>query len=302
MKIDRLIAITMFLSNREIVSASTLANRFEVSKRTIQRDISVLNQAGIPIISTYGINGGYEIMDGFKLTKQVANIDDYLNIITAIKGLCTAYDNEKINSTLEKVLFSMQGGEQRVFIDFTVAREGIQVNEYLQVIEKAIYDKKPLCIEYTSAEQISSIRLVEPLALSYKWYSWYLFAYCTKKNDYRLFKLPRILKCEPTLGIFTKKHKNIELLMKSEQAIDKRKYFKIRLLCKREIKQQVLEYLNCNIIEEHKNGDFILSMSVPFERMWFSLLMGFGNKVQVLEPNELKIKLKQKAKEILSIY
>lgn len=302
MKLDRLIAITMFLLNRDIVSASALAKRFEVSKRTIQRDIETLNNAGIPIISTYGAEGGYEIMDGFKLTKQIAGVDDYLNIITALKGLSTAYENEKINTTLEKALTSMQGGDQRIFIDFTVAREKAYINDYLQIIEKAVYTKKLLRIKYTNAEGVLSKRTVEPLALSFQWYTWYLFAYCTNKNDYRLFKLPRITSCETLPGAFSKEHGNVEYLMKHKQSPDKRKYYNTRILCKREIRQQALEYLSGNIVEECENGDFIISINAPFEHMWFSLLMGFGDKVQVLDSDGLKDMLKQKAKEILTIY
>jgi predicted DNA-binding transcriptional regulator YafY len=292
----------MFLLNRGTVSASTLAERFEVSKRTIQRDIDTLNQAGIPIISVYGVEGGYEIMDGFKLTKQIAGVDDYLNIIIALKGLSTAYESQTINKTLDKALYAMQGGEQRIFIDFSTAREGTLVNGYLHIIEKAIYEKTLLIIEYSNAENVSTVRIVEPLALSFRWYAWYLFAYCTKKKDYRVFKLQRIASCEPTIGNFSKDHGDIELLLKDKSMFDKREYLNIRLLCKKQIRQQVLEYLNGNIEQEYENGDFIITMNVPFERMWFSLLLGFGNQVQVLEPAELKTMLKQKAEDILSIY
>ena len=129
-----------------------------------------------------------------------------------------------------------------------------------------------------------------------------MFAYCVEKQDYRLFKLPRIAKCETVSGAFTKEHGNIELLMKNKSSSDHRKYYHIRLLCKNEVRQQVLEYLCSNIIEDHGNGDFIVTMNVPLERMWFSLLMGFGDKVQVLEPEELKTMLKHKAQEIMQIY
>ena len=302
MKIDRLIAITMFLLNRETVSSSALAKKFEVSKRTIMRDIEVLNQAGIPIVSTYGSEGGYEIMDGFKLIKQIAGIDDYLNIIIALKGLSSAYDNGKVNVTLEKVLSAMQGGEQRIFIDFAVAREGLHINEHLLLIEKAIYEKMPLFIEYVNAEGMLSERIVEPLALSYQWYAWYLFAFCTIKKDYRLFNIPRLSSCNPITGSFSKEHGNIEALMKNTVAPDNRKYFHIRLLCKKEAQKQALEYLSSNVVEEYGNGDFIIEMNVPLERMWLSLLLGFGNQIEVLEPEVLRIMLKEKAKEILSIY
>jgi len=300
MKIDRLIAITMYLLNREIVSASTLAERFEVSKRTIQRDIDTLNQAGIPIVSTYGAEGGYEILDGFTLAKQIAGVDDYLNIIIALKGLSSAYDNGKINATLEKTLTMTQSGEQRIFLDFSVARE--RINEYLQVIEKAIGNQTLLAIDYTDAKGTASKRTIEPLALSYQWYAWYLFAYCTKQQDYRLFKLPRISGCEAIGGTFSREHGNIEVLMKNVSTPDNRIYFDVRLLCKSEIRQQALEYINGTIVEERENGDFVMAMNVPFERMWFSLLMGFGRHVEVLEPEHLKIMLRKKAEEILSIY
>lgn len=292
MKIDRLLAITMYLLNRETVSASALAERFEVSKRTIQRDIEALNQAGIPIVSTYGSDGGYEIMDGFKLTKQIASMDDYLNIIIALKGLSSAYDNEKINTTLEKTRTTMQGGEQKIFVDFTVARERAHVNEHLRVIEKAIYEQKPLLINYIDAKNTMSERIVEPLAISYQWYAWYLFAFCTIKQDYRLFKLPRISSCEPIDGAFSKEHGNVETLMKTASKSDKRKNYHVRLLCKNEIRQQALEYLSSNILEERTNGDFIIELHAPFERMWFSLLLGFGNQVEVIEPAELRTILK----------
>ncbi|MGF7142888.1 putative DNA-binding transcriptional regulator YafY [Anaerotaenia torta] len=301
MKIDRLLAITMYLLNRGTVSASALAERFEVSKRTIQRDIDALNQAGIPIISTYGKEGGYEIMDGFKLTKQIADVEDYLNIIVALKGLSSAIDSRKINETLEKALTAMQGDQQRVFINLSAARERTFVNESLKIIDKAIDNRTPLRIDYTNAAGDISERIVEPLALSYQWYSWYLFAYCTAKQDYRLFKLSRVSNCQAAAGSFSKQHGNTEALMKIASAPDKRTYLSIRLLCKKEIRQQVMEYLTDHVVEERENGDFIAAMSVPLERMWFSLLMGFGSQIQVLEPEILKSMLRERAEEILSV-
>jgi predicted DNA-binding transcriptional regulator YafY len=302
MKIDRLIAITMYLLNRETVSASVLAERFEVSKRTIQRDIETLCLAGIPIVSSYGSDGGYKIVDGFRLTKQMAGLDDYLNIIIALKGLCSAYDNKKINETLEKVLTINQGSEQHLFVDLTIAREKAQVNEHLQVIEKAIHDKTPLLLKYTNADNITSERVVEPLALSFQWYAWYMFAYCTLNKSYRWFKLIRIIVCQPTSGFFTKVHGNIDSLMKNNLEPDKRKYYCVRLLCKKEVRLQVMEYLSTNITEEYDDGSFIVELNVPFERIWFSIILGFGNQVEVIDPPELITMLKQKADEIISVY
>ena len=92
MKIDRLLGITIYLLNHRKVSARTLADKFEVSQRTIQRDMETLNMAGIPIVSTYGSDGGYAILDSFRMERQAACDSDYSFILTALKGLSTAYN------------------------------------------------------------------------------------------------------------------------------------------------------------------------------------------------------------------
>ena len=303
MKTDRLIAITMYLLNRETVSAAALAEKFEVSKRTIQRDIDALNRAGIPIVSAYGTTGGYSIFDTFRPAKQLTNADDYLHIITALKGLTTAYESDRLNATLEKALAATQGRKQHIFIDFSVAREGMLVNAHLRTIEEAIVNKTLLSINYTSADGVCTERTVEPLALSFQWCTWYVFAYCQTRQGYRLFKLPRITHCEQVAGTFSQNHSDAETLMNRDSTSDTRKHYRVRLLCKKAARQPVLEYLGTNITMEHENGDFeLLLPDVPLERMWFSLLLGFGNQVEVLEPAELKTLLAARAKEILSVY
>jgi predicted DNA-binding transcriptional regulator YafY len=304
MKIDRLIAITLYLLNRGVVSVSELAARFEVSKRTIQRDVDTLNQAGIPITALHGSEGGYEILDGFKLQKQIAGVEDYQNVITGLKGFLTAYESRRVSATLEKMRSVAPQSAQHVFIDLSVAREGQNVDAHMRTIETAIDRATPLQIEYVSADLKSSRRVVEPLALAYQWYAWYLLAFCTLKQDYRLFKLSRISACEPTPGrTFSREHGDVEALLNQQLRADTRRRLEIRLRCKPEVRQAVLEYLTGKILEEEANGDFIYGMCVPEnERMWFSLLLGFGDRVQVLEPEELKARLRHTAEELLSIY
>lgn len=154
MKIDRLIGITMYLLNRNIVSARELADKFEVSVRTIVRDVEALSMAGIPISSSTGASGGYEILDTFKLNKQITNMDDYLFIITALKGMCSAYDNKKLETTLEKLLaaYEHKNNNQRVFLDFGVVKEGENIPEYIQVFEDAISAEYMVEFDYTDSE------------------------------------------------------------------------------------------------------------------------------------------------------
>lgn len=305
MKIDRLLGITIFLLNREKVSTRTLVDKFEVSKRTIQRDIETLNMSGIPIVSTYGVGGGYEILDSFKMERQVACNSDYSFILIALKGLSTAYDNPKIDAALEKILSvpDKNAMQSSIFLDFGVLREGANTNEQINILERSISEKIAVSFNYTNAEGDTSYRVVEPIALTYKWYSWYVFGFCTVKNDYRLFKLVRVNKLSSTGKPFLKEHENSNILLSRQELYDTRKYIDIKLFCKAEIKIQSMEYLKGIVGKEYDNGDFISHLHVPeSEHLWFSTLLSLGNKAIVLEPQVLKQRLCEKAKEILESY
>lgn len=305
MKIDRMFGITIYLLNRDTVTARELAEKFEVSIRTIVRDIEALNLSGIPINSLTGTNGGYEILDSFNLNKQITNADDYLFMITALKGLCSAYDNKKLDLTLEKLLAAgfKKARDQKIFLDFGVLKEGKNISEFITLLENSIINRKMIEFEYTNADNKTNQKIVEPLALTYKWYAWYLFGYCTYKKDYRIFKLIRINNLSEKEIIFNTVHDNIDLLLERQFSSDQSVYLDVKIFCKNEVKTLALEYLSSKIEKEYENGDVLLSMHVPEnERMWFSLLLSFGDKVEVLEPPELKYRLLQKAEEIFKLY
>ncbi len=305
MKIDRLIGITMYLLNRNVVSAKELAERFEVSIRTIVRDVDALSVAGIPISSSTGASGGYEILDTFKLNKQITTMEDYLFIITALKGMSSAYDNKKINTTLEKLLTAghYNDEEQRVFIDFGVIREGEKITEYVREIEEAIHNKRIVEFDYTDTAGQKRHRTVEPLALNYRWYAWYLLAYCTDKYDYRIFKLNRLSELTVTDQPINYEHGNVPELLEKQWSNDTRRYIPMKLLCKAEARVPIMEYMKGTIVEERGNGDFVLVTHViESDRLWYSLLLGFGDSVEVLEPQEVIDILKEKTLQIQNLY
>lgn len=305
MKIDRLMGITMYLLNRNVVSAKELAERFEVSVRTIVRDIESLSMAGIPISSSTGASGGYEILDTFKLNKQITTMEDYLFIITALKGMCSAYDSEKINTTLEKLLTAghYKDEEQRIFIDFGVVREGRNIPGFVREIEEAIQNKRIIEFDYADSAGQKSHRTVEPLALNYRWYAWYLLAYCTNKNDYRIFKLNRLTDLTVTDRQINCEHGNVPELLEKQWRDDTRRYIPMKLLCKAEVRVAIMEYMRGKIIEERENGDFVIATyGIENERMWLSLLLGFGDSIEVLEPQEVIDMLKEKALQIQNLY
>ncbi|MDQ7094032.1 WYL domain-containing protein [Desulfosporosinus sp. PR] len=305
MKIDRLFGITIFLINHSRVSAKVLSERFEVSLRTIQRDIDTLCQAGIPIVSAYGSGGGYEILDSFKMERQVAGQIDYSFIITALRGLASAYPNPMAEATLEKIisLSPKQGSDLQVFLDFSVLKEGRDTDPKLKMLEKAIESKCLVFFEYTNSENLISEPNVEPIALTYKWYAWYLLGYSLVKEDYRLYKLLRMRNIQLTDRKISHEHDSADMIFERNENNDSRNYLDIRLFCKAEAKMQTIEYLNGVIEAEQENGDFVMKLHLPEnEQFWFGTLLSLGNLVQIIEPESLKDRLCTKCKEILKLY
>ena len=310
MKIDRLLGIIIYLLNHERANANKLAERFEVSERTIQRDVEAISRAGIPILSIYGAKGGYEIVHTFKMEHQVAYDSDYSFIITALKGLSTAYHSPKIEAVIEKILSvsRKEADASNIFLDFGVLRENslnekADINKLLKQLESAINAKVAVSFDYTNADGTFRRHEVEPIALTYKWYAWYLFAFSNFKRDYRLYKLIRMTNVNVTDHPFLQSHENAEILLKKHDAEDDRKYIEIKLKCKAEVKMLAVEYLKGKIEKEFDSGDFILNLRLPEnELLWFGTILALGNKAVVLEPERVKKLLCEKAKEILKTY
>lgn len=305
MKIDRLLGITVYLLNRGKVDAKTLAARFEVSRRTIERDMETLCRAGIPVVSSCGAFGGYEILDTFRMERQTAGDSDYSSIVTALKGLLTAYDNPDAALALEKIL-ALRGGEtrpQHMILDFGVLREDERINGLLSLLDRAIGLKRTVFFRYAAANGAPHDREVEPVALVYRWYAWYLFAFSPQSGDYRLYKLLRMDCARITDRTFTRSDKDAEALLRAHDGADTRRMLDIRLRCRAETRAYTEEYLRGEVEREEENGDFILRLRLPEdEHFWFGALLALGGRAEVLEPEALRRRLAAKAQEILTLY
>lgn len=303
MKIDRLLGITIYLLNHNRTTAQRLADRFEVSVRTIIRDIDTLCMAGIPVVSSYGVDGGYEILDTFKMEKQVAGENDYKYIISALEGFASAYDSKEIRSTLEKIELVSGGNPSDVVLDFGVLHENETINDKLSVLNRGIKERKIVQFDYTNERNIKKKFRVEAVATMYKWYSWYLIGYYSKYDDYCIFKLVRMENLSITDTENSKIHNVSEVKEMLNNKKDNREYIKIKIYCCSEIKIKCQEYLNGVIEESFDNGDIIFSINVPKdEQFWFGTLISFGNKVKVLEPKEISDKICDICVEILKNY
>ena len=206
MKIDRLMGLVVYLLKHGRTSAQKLAEEFEVSSRTIMRDLESLDQAGIPIQAFYGVDGGYQIMDSFVLEKQVATSHEYDWIVTALEGMASAYASKSLKQALEKVQSISHTRDTAVSVDLGVASEDDKINKQLMLLEDAIEKKCVVRFSYTNShDEVKDIQ-VEPVCLQYKWYNWYLIGYHEKHQDYCMFKLIRMEDLRETDIRYTRDH------------------------------------------------------------------------------------------------
>lgn len=299
MKIDRLLGIVVYLLNHGRTSAQKLAEEFEVSSRTIVRDLESLDQAGIPIQSFYGAEGGYQIMDSFVLEKQVALSHEYGWIVTALEGMASAYTSKSLRQALAKVQSMYSARDTTISVDLSVASEDERIKEQLKLIENAIEEKCVVQFSYTNSnDEVKDIR-VEPVCLKYKWYNWYLIGYYGKYQDYCMFKLVRMDNLKVTDIKNTKMHSPSDIKLKDSDD----NIVHIRLYGKAVIKAKCREYLNGRITREFENGDFEFCFSVPeCETFWYGVLLSFGNKAKIIEPQEIKERIIKTCKEIQREY
>ncbi|OAB42537.1 helix-turn-helix transcriptional regulator [Paenibacillus antarcticus] len=194
MKFDRMLSIVNILLNNEKITANDLAGKLEVSKRTIFRDIETLNMAGIPIVTYPGIGGGIGILDGYKLDKSILSTDDMKNIVMGLKIL-QSFENKdiierlitRISPTNEDIALM----ESNVVIDLSTWYSDGYTQTMMDDCKKAILRNNRIRIEYHSKNKYSK-RTIEPYKLIFKYTDWYLYAFCTDQQDFRLFKINRI--------------------------------------------------------------------------------------------------------------
>lgn len=193
MKIDRLLGIITLLLQRDKVTAPELAKKFEVSRRTIHRDIDDICKAGIPIITYQGGDGGISIADGYKLDKSVLTVDELQSIVAGLKSLGSVSDSARIDGLISKLSPKSEAVvsvKDNILIDLSSHYKS-SLSEKISLIKTAITENRLVRFDYYSEKGLSN-RTIEPCFITFKWTSWYVFGYCRDRNDFRLFKLNRL--------------------------------------------------------------------------------------------------------------
>lgn len=302
MKLERLLNMVIYLLNREIVTGKSLAERYGVSERTIQRDINSLNEAGIPVVAIRGTHGGYQILETFKLRNHTQTPKDLERISFALKTIGTAIYDEDLNHIAEKYNAVFSASKSSLSMDLGMIRENDDIVKYLNLIEESISEQKKIVFDYCNARQERSQKIVEPISVHYKWYAWYMVGYSEKTKDYRIYKLARMTALKKTYQSIFTYHETKENIFDMLMQGDKRAKIDLVFYCSSQALPVVKEYLNCSRIRKAENG-YIVSMEIiEEERYWFGILLSLGDQIKIIEPNHIKEKCIDHSKKIISMY
>lgn len=296
MKESRLFKIVYYLLGKGQATAPELAGKFEVSIRTIYRDIDALSGAGIPVYTEPGRNGGIYLMDNFVLDKTILSKEEKQEILTALQSINFA-QNINSSQTLQKLsaIFHLNS-ENWLEVDFSRWGNIGTDNKKFESLKSAVINQRYVKILYANSCGIINERIIQPLKLSYKSKSWYLKAYCTKKQDYRIFKLARIIDFEVLADVFCKS-KFPELNEASEQACNT-----VVLRFPEYMSYRVYDEFDKTVVTQKENGYLTVSAEMPENEWLIGYLLSFGTQVDIIEPAYLKEIVAEEAKKIYKKY
>ena len=297
MKDNRLFRILYYILEKEKVTANELADKFEVSVRTIYRDIDSISSVGVPIFTTQGKGGGIKIDNEFILNKSLFDTNEKEQIIAALQGLektNEAYKSELI--TKLSALFKIKNSNW-IEIDFTSWGSNNTYQDLFNALKTTIINKNIIFFLYNSSKGEKINRKVKPIRLLFKEQDWYLYAFCLLRNNFRYFKLSRIKDLEVLAINYEDNFENVVLKkeLKYENIVN------IKLKFDKSVAFRVYDEFN-EAIEEDEKANLYVEIKIPNNYKLYNYIFSFGSNVEILEPKEIRNQFKNMINEIAKKY
>ncbi|MTI71010.1 MAG: YafY family transcriptional regulator [Firmicutes bacterium] len=303
MRVNRLLSILLILSNKGLVTGKELAQHFEVSVRTIYRDIDKICEAGVPVASDGGKGGGFYIMENYDLDNLFFNEEELQTLVPLMDNLSFLFGkNKNFNDIVLKFKNKYEKLESdRLKIDMSHFSMEKELKEFLFLINKAIEESKLLKFQYINRNMEHSKRIAEPIQINFSSGQWYLTAFCRIRNDYRRFKLVRMRNL--SLGFsFNKRDISQKELDKIFEKSYEKGSIKVKLKFNKEIGLQLTEYFDKNKIKKTKDDTYIVEDDFPYEEGLIKYILSFGKKCEVLEPSYFRQEVKNYLNNLLKQY
>ena len=300
MKTDRLIGILSVLLQKDKATAPQLAEQFEVSRRTILRDIDALCLAGIPIVTEPGYNGGISIMDGYRMDRTILTSKDMRMILAGLRSLDSVSGTRYLEQLMEKIQAGsseMISGRDSILIDLS-SWYGSSLAPKIECIDNAIENRHLIEFRYISPNG-ESVRSIEPYYLLFRWSSWYVWGWCAMRKDYRLFKLNRMDALKETdIGFPLRSAPMPDL---SNEIIFPGK-IRVRALFDADVKWRLAEEFGKDSFTERDDGKLLFAADYTDMDALVFWILSFGDKAEVLEPEEVRDALRDISMKMMKNY
>ncbi|ULQ58891.1 YafY family transcriptional regulator [Brucepastera parasyntrophica] len=300
MQIHRLFQIVYILLGQEQTTAAELAEKLEVSVRTIYRDIEILSGAGIPLYGLQGKGGGIRLMDTFTLDRSFFSESEQNEILYALRSLqATGAADE--SSVIEKIggLFR-KTGTNWIEIDFSPWSTGFGTHEIFTLLKNAIFGQKEITFTYYNTSGEKTGRTAIPVKLFFKSRSWYVYAFCTTRQDWRFFKISRM----KDISVLPEKPAGRVPSVPRFENEEKIPYTEVRLelLFKAECAFRVYDEFDPLSVTQLADGSLRVSVAFPDDSWVCSYLLSYGDSVTVLSPEHIAARLLEQAEKVSEKY
>ena len=300
MQINRLFEIIYTLMQQEIITANELAERLNVSKRTIYRDIDTLCLSGIPIYAERGKGGGIGLLPDFVLNKSLLSEQEQNEILIALHGLSNVKADETTQVLSKLSMIFNKPADDWLEVDFSAwggAGNFVLFNDF----KTAILERRIVTFNYYNQYGEMRFRRIEPMKLWFKSHSWYVKGFCLIKQDMRIYKMSRVEDLTVTDEHFTKRIIDAPTETK-EQSPPPEQTPILRFRIAPEMTYRVFDFFNESSIERLTDGSFIAEATWPEDNWVYGFILSFGKYIEVLEPEHLRDIIKNTAQEIAQIY
>ena len=298
MEQSRLFKIVYHLLEKGKSTAPELAKKFEVSIRTIYRDLDTISAAGVPIYATQGRGGGIFIMSDFVLNKSLLSEQEKEQILMALQGISATEHNQT-----DELLMKLSGLFQSkvtnwIEVDFSEWYKNTPNYDVFNLIKNAIFNQYTITFSYFAREGNYSNRTVEPIKLIFKNKDWYLYGFCLLRNDFRFFKLTRIKDLEISSDTFRRAVENIP---KVETVIKNKNFIHAKLKFSPKVAFRVYDEFTDDVSKDNQ-GNLYVNIDLPDNETLFSYILSFGDNIEILEPDYLRHSMKEKLALMLEKY
>lgn len=307
MKIERLLTMTIMLLNRRKVTAKELADHFDVTVRTIYRDVETLNASGIPVISYQGYEGGFCIAENFKLSRQLLTFDDIVQLLSLLKGINRTLKNREVHSVIEKITALIPSDKEEEYeqhsssfiIDISSWGSSSRYDQLISDLHRSVADSNLIQFKYITAQGTISERTVEPHTMVLKSFTWYLIGFCRLRQEFRIFRLSRIRECNLSSERFVRRE--FDPYSFFQEKGNSRPMVTLRLRFSTRIAFRIEEMFSEYIL--NRDAKYLLvEFTIPDDEWIYGMILNYGNDVEVLEPPHVRNAIIKKIEKLKEVY